>query len=208
MKITSNAVTGLLLSGLLAFTSGASAQIVGSEHDFSGKAWNNTGEICVVCHTPHNADVSISEAPLWNHETSTTTFALYTSSTLEAVVGQPDGSSKMCLSCHDGTVALDNFGGTTTGTKFNTGGKNLGTSLTDDHPVSFDYTTALAASDGELADPSTATSGLGGTIDADMLVAGRLQCSSCHDVHNASGLQSLLVKSNSGSGLCITCHTK
>lgn len=182
--------------------------IVGSAHDFSGQGWNNTGEICIVCHTPHNADASIADAPLWNHEVTGATFTLYSSGTLDATMGQPDGSSKLCLSCHDGTVALDNFGGKTNGTNFIGGSDLLGTDLSNDHPVSFTYDAALAGSDGSLEDPTNTNSGLGGTIDQDMLISGKLQCASCHDVHNGSGVAKLLLKSNGSSALCLTCHIK
>lgn len=193
----------LLLAGV------ASAQtITGSEHDFSGDTWNATGEICVVCHTPHNADATVTNAPLWNHEVTGSTFTVYSSATLDATVGQPGGSSKLCLSCHDGTVALDNFAGKTTGNQFISGGELLGTDLSNDHPLSFAYNTALATADGGLADPATTNSGLGGTIDADMLFAGQVQCASCHDVHNGSGVAKLLRKSNAASALCQTCHAK
>ena len=187
----------------------ASANIVGSVHDFSSLAF--TTEICVVCHTPHNADLSVSDAPLWNHEVTTSTFTVYSSGTLDAVVGQPDGVSKLCLSCHDGSVAVDNFGGTTLGTTF-VGTLNadaeLGTDLTNDHPVSFIFDAALATSDGELFDPTSTSSGLGSTIDADMLFAGKVQCASCHDVHDKDENGFLLRKVNTGSALCLTCHDK
>jgi len=201
---------GLAASLFLMATVGMSygQTIVGSDHDFSGKNWNNTSEICIVCHTPHNADASITNAPLWNHEISTATDTLYSSGTLNATMGQPDGSSKLCLSCHDGTVAIDNFGGKTNGTNFISGNKLIGTDLSDDHPVSFVYNSALASADGGLNDPSVTNSGLGGTINDDLLISTKLQCASCHDVHNGSGLNKLLRISNVNSALCLTCHAK
>ena len=185
--------------------------ITGSAHDFSGDAWNSSGEICIVCHTPHNADITVSDAALWNHDIdNTTTYTLYSTTTLTATdLAQPSGVSKLCLSCHDGTVALDNFGGTTTGTNYVTGAFNVDTDLSDDHPVSFTYDSALASADGGLNDPSVDTTSLGGTIAADLLVGGtELECSSCHDVHNAYGNSSLLVIANTTSALCLTCHDK
>lgn len=197
---------------VIVFMSGSlfAQSIAGSDHDFSGKTWNNTGEICVVCHTPHNADNNVNGAPLWNHQVTTSTFSVYTSSTFDATAGQPDGASKLCLSCHDGTVAIDNFGGKTTGTNFITGGKNFGTDLTNDHPVSFTYDAALATADGEIYDPTSTNSGLGGTISADLLIGGKMECASCHDVHNTVAVNGtkLLVKTNAGSALCLTCHAK
>ncbi len=197
---------GVLLS--IAFI-GFGQTIVGSAHDFSGETWNPTGEICIVCHTPHHADVSVTNAPMWNHDVSTATYTLYSSSTLDATdLGQPDANSKLCLSCHDGTVAVDNFGGATGGTEFVSGDILIGTNLSGHHPISFTYDAALATADGGLFDPTTTSSGLGGTIDGDMLFANKLECGSCHDVHNGSGVANLLVKSNASSALCLTCHNK
>ncbi len=198
---------GLFLFFLAATTFGYS-QISGSAHDFSGDAWNTTGQICIVCHTPHNADLTVATAPLWNHEVTTVAaYTLYSSATLDATVSQPGNESKLCLSCHDGTVALENFGGTSGGTNFITGTALVGTDISDDHPISFLYNAALATADGGLFDPSTANSGLGGTISADMLFAGRMECASCHDVHdNINGM--FLRINNAGSALCLTCHDK
>ena len=191
----------------LAFASISFGQaITGTAHDFSGAGWNATGEICVVCHTPHNAIATVE--PLWNHElSSVTNYTPYSSSTLDATVGQPDGSSKLCLSCHDGTVAVDNFGSTTSGTYKITGNRNLGTDLSNDHPVSFTYDATLATNDGGLNDPTTTNSGLGSTIDIDMLSSGKLQCSSCHNPHDDTN-HHFLVMSNAASALCLTCHNK
>jgi predicted CXXCH cytochrome family protein len=191
---------------LLMFSLGVNAQMAGTSHDFSPQTWSN-GEICLPCHTPHNGAM-MAEAPLWNHQLTTANFTLYTSSTLDAVMGQPDGNSKLCLSCHDGTVALENFGGITNGTTHVTGTALVGTDLTNDHPVSFVYNTALANTDGGLFDPSNTQSGLGGTITNTMLFSDKLQCASCHDVHNKYGINGLLVKTNAGSALCLTCHNK
>ncbi|WP_457615461.1 cytochrome c3 family protein [Lutibacter sp.] len=194
----------------LSSTLGFGQNIAGSAHDFSNKNWNPGGEICEVCHTPHNAVTGLT-APLWNHEVTTSTFTLYTNSvspSFDATASQPDGSSKLCLSCHDGTVAMDNFGGQTGGNQFLTGNKNLGTDLSNEHPISFTYDATLATTDGGLFDPTSTNSGLGSTITSDLLLANKVQCSSCHDVHNGSGVAKLLVKSNAGSALCLTCHNK
>ena len=181
--------------------------IGGSAHDFSGDGWSG-GQICIVCHTPHNADATVAESPLWNHEVTDESFTVYTSATLDATdVGQPSASSKLCLSCHDGTIALDSYGGMT-GSSFISGSANLGNDISNDHPISFAYNTALSTEDGGLHDPSTANSGLGGTIDDDLLYAEKMECASCHDVHNSSNLSKRLIKSNAASALCLTCHNK
>lgn len=184
------------------------AAITGSAHDFSGFTSSN-GQICLPCHAPHNG-VNVANAPLWNHEVSTATYTLYSSPTLDAIPGQPAGISKLCLSCHDGTVAVDSFGGQP-GSFFMTSNDNLGTDLSDDHPISFIYDPALALDDGGLYDPTVQASGVPGatgTIDQDMLFAASLECASCHDVHNANNFNNLLVKPNGGSSLCLTCHNK
>lgn len=197
------------------------ADIRNSHHDFSNAAWSGY-KVCLPCHIPHNADVNVPDSPLWNHQTTSSTFTVYSSSTLDAVPGQPSGRSKLCLSCHDGTVAIENHSGNTNGTMFTTWG-NLTTDLQNDHPISFTYDATLAAQDGALYDPTTTPSGLGGTIDEDLLVNGKMECTTCHDVHIARNTQGCtgchfvhqgttkslsLRKSNDGSAFCLTCHIK
>ncbi len=201
----------LILAALtsLASISASYAEISGSAHDFSRESWAK-GEICLPCHTPHFASGSNNDAPLWNHEITTATYTLYNSSSLDAAIGQPRGVSKLCLSCHDGTVALDSFGGRS-GSVFIDSDANLGTDLNDHHPISFIYDDVLAAQDGELFTPSSIPAGIpgkNGTIQSDMLINNSLECSSCHDVHNTNDFDDLLVKDNDGSALCLTCHKK
>lgn len=186
---------------LLGSTS-AFAVISGSSHDFSGAAWNTTGEICIVCHTPHNADTLVNNAPLWNHDTSSNTYTLYdnTSASQDSTPAQPNGVSLLCLSCHDGTVNIDAFGGAA-GTAPLSGTANLTTDLSDDHPVGILYDAALVTADGDLNDPTA----LGTAVT---LFGGNVECASCHDVHNGSNIAKLLVTSNAASALCLTCHNK
>ncbi len=198
----------LIASFLVCFTlTGFGQTIVGSLHDFSGNGWSG-GKICIACHTPHNGDLTIADAPLWNHELTVGPFTPYSSPTLDATVGDPDNNSKLCLSCHDGTIALENFGGATGGTNFISPANKVGPDMSGHHPVTFIYNAALATTDGELFNPVTANSGLGSTIDDDMLFGNSMECASCHDVHNSTGLGKLLIKSNALSALCLTCHDK
>ncbi|HSR87319.1 MAG TPA: cytochrome c3 family protein [Pontiella sp.] len=199
----------LAVVGLIAAGSAYAQGITGSAHDFSGASWNTTGKICLPCHTPHHGTSVL--APLWNHAATTNSFDLYTSDTLDATVGQPSSESLACLSCHDGTVALDSFGGNAaTNSTFMTGAALVGTDLKNDHPVSFTYDDTLANTDGSLHTPSDTASGLagGGFIADDLLFGGKMECASCHDVHNSTGLDGLLVIDNAGSDLCLTCHNK
>ncbi|MBI5921635.1 MAG: cytochrome C [Betaproteobacteria bacterium] len=191
--------------------------IVGSKHDFSSggpnAAYKGTGtQVCVYCHSPH---ASSSVGQLWNHAASTATYTLYSSSTLNAAPGQPTGVSKLCLSCHDGTVAIDSFG-TVTGTKLVTGAANIGTDLGASHPIGFVYDAALVTLDpGLKAITSAVTIGAAtaGTIASKMLDKdGKVACTSCHDVHNteiATAVEAKLLKvSTSASALCKSCHVK
>jgi len=186
----------------------AFAAISGSSHDFTASGWAD-GQICAPCHTPHNA-LSSTVAPLWAHTTSEQSFTPYAGiGTLDATVGQPQSVSLACLSCHDGVTAMDGFVGSSAGidgtTAMGASNANFGTDLTNDHPVSFTYDTNLVTADlGGLYDPST--------IDAALTLFGasddQLECATCHDVHNGTGFDSMLVMDNAGSNLCLECHNK
>jgi predicted CXXCH cytochrome family protein len=208
------------MAGAMLLALPAAAQITTSVHDLNSYTTDPItmpdGRICVACHTPHNANTT--DAPLWNHAASAGGHTPYDSGTLDAIVGAPAGVSLLCLSCHDGSAALDSFGaGTRTdntpGTVTLTGNALLDIDLSNDHPVSFTYDTALSTVDVELHDPSGSPSGLGGNIDVDMLFGlgnDQMECSSCHDVHNGPSVvqDPLLIKTNTASALCFTCHDK
>lgn len=163
-------------------------------------------QICVFCHAPHNA---MPSAPLWGRRGSSAIYTPYSSSTARGNMGQPTGASLLCLSCHDGTIALGDLVGRATPvamaggvTTMPAGVGRLGTDLGDDHPVSIAYTAALAAQrNGELVHPATLT----GRVKLD--ATGQMQCTSCHDAHdNTNG--KFLVVPNTASALCTTCHVK
>jgi len=194
---------GILGVGL--FAGVASAAITGSAHDFAAQGWS-TGQICLPCHTPHNALGTL--APLWNHATTASTFTVYSSTTLNAVPGQPTGTSKACLSCHDGTVGLEAFGGVATNVNHPGASKVLGTDLSNDHPVSFTYDAALVTADGGLKNLTDSTGVAGKPLVSNLLFSGKVECASCHDVHNKYTQSKLLLKSNANSALCLTCHSK
>ena len=186
----------------------AGAQISGSAHDFSGDPWSNQ-TICLPCHTTHDGETGFV-APLWNHQVTTSTFTMYTSDTLDGQVdAQPADVSKACLSCHDGTVALENFGGSTSGSTFITGAALIGTDLSNDHPISVTYSPGTGAGQDAELNPSSAAYA-DGTI-ADYLFANKVECATCHDVHNGGAVGSnpkLLVEDPAGSTICLRCHAK
>lgn len=113
-------------------------------------------QVCIFCHTPHHTS---GMSPLWNRATSQANYNIYQSTTLDAQPGQPTGSSKLCLSCHDGTIALGSVLSRSdkiqmVGGDFMPAGlTNLGTDLSDDHPISFLYGSGLAAADSQLVNP-------------------------------------------------------
>ena len=201
-------VSQILLLGF--FSVSAHAGIANTKHNLSVTGTgsikaSSEQEICVFCHTPHN---SSPMAPLWNRSTSGSVYTPYNSSTIFSSPGQPTGASMLCLSCHDGTIALGSVlsrssdivmqGGVTT---MPSGPTLLGTDLSDDHPVSFDYTPALASERGELTNPDTLT----GPVKVDK--TGQMQCTSCHDPHDDTNGKFLVMK-NTASALCQTCHIK
>ena len=115
-------VASLVLGFLLFLSASAKGgSIVRSRHDLSALNWRGyqaeTGpmqggtfsdyrETCVYCHTPHN---SSSYAPLWNRQLpEEREYRMYSSPNFDSKPGRaPDGISLACLSCHDGSVAVD-----------------------------------------------------------------------------------------------------
>jgi len=195
--------TLMILSASTLSTS-ASAGMANTKHNLTPtgpgtfKAPENTG-LCVFCHTPHNAT---PQTPLWNRAMSAATYTLYNSSTLKGQPQQPTGSSRLCLSCHDGTLAMGTLlrplGGVQPTLGKLTGRALIGTDLSDDHPISFAYDSALATTRGELRDPAVAPQAM------HLARNGQMQCTSCHDAHveRASFLHDDPIK----GALCTTCH--
>ncbi|MEF9437727.1 MAG: hypothetical protein L0922_02880, partial [Candidatus Mariimomonas ferrooxydans] len=85
------------------------------EADGSGLGWNKRAEICRVCHVPHDHGRSQKyweayNGLLWNHAVVSADYTMYTSATLDgAIDGDPSGTAKLCLGCHDGAVAVDTY---------------------------------------------------------------------------------------------------
>jgi hypothetical protein len=173
-------------------------------------------QMCVFCHTPHGA-ANNPGTPLWNRQLLNQTYTVYTSSSLDAedIMGQldqPGGSSKLCLSCHDGTLAIGTVGvlggelnvdipmsgvapdgSMPPGAGVQTGAtRDLSLDLTNDHPIALDYGTTLAVADGELRDPAVEahiglrTIGFRPSVPLEATGAGgnaQIQCATCHDPH-------------------------
>jgi len=167
--------TAVAIAAGMVFGSGAAfAGIALTKHNLSSggpgpNTFDGTEAICVFCHTPHGADTSAT-VPLWNRvlsaPSSYTTYDSLGTSSLDGEVAPVGSVSIACLSCHDGTQAMNvminapgsgNYdptgaalSGTWTGPA--SGGSpvgslnyatasivNIGTDLTNDHPIGIQY---------------------------------------------------------------------
>ncbi len=242
MKRSSAALFALVL--LLATASVAPAGVFpldGTKHDLSSggtgsykaalPATGGTTQVCVFCHTPHSAQ---SDAPLWNRAMSTATYQTYTSDVLAGMtywaaedpnVGVPHAKTRICLSCHDGTIALGSVVNMpasipSTYTEIQMSGNAtiqqtapgfVGADLRDDHPVAIKQD---RIKDPELVSIATLTGSVrlykdngSGVAVVDNSDGNYVECTSCHDPHdNTNG--NFLVAPNTGSALCIACHNK
>lgn len=163
---------------------------------------------CSYCHAPHSG--LASGRALWNQTLTKQVYSLYTSSTYHQTGAQPvlGADSNLCLSCHDGTVAVGQtiVSGkvTTTGSMYAT--DVFGANLQSSHPFSVVLPIKDAAnlvetlaSKGQTADPTGAVK----------LISGNIECTSCHNPHvQAKDLvaQYFLVKDSSSGAMCLACH--
>jgi hypothetical protein len=229
----------LLLIALSTLSAGAAAQkgLQGSAHDFSRAAWNISKDLCSPCHQGHSSPNSATQA-LWGHTAKTANFRPYDSPTFRAGKHAPSGVSLACLSCHDGTVAINQRLEGAEAVYISTANQ-VGPDLHTTHPVSFTYDASLAAANGKLEDPTTYRIGdpknrlsvntppvpvdwtgsslLSQTIDGALLFNHKVECASCHDVHKLEGsapesFALLRVDGCDASGrgdlLCRTCHIR
>ncbi len=186
------------------------SQIIASKHNLSVfgtgviKATSEQ-EICKFCHIPHKAS---SNVPLWDHTISSVSYSQYTSTTFSSSYQYqyPDNTSKLCLSCHDGTIAI----GATINGQINVVGGSLldpdqslsisassniggstGVALMDDHPISITFN----------SEKNNYYTTIGQTDP--------VNCRSCHDPHGEDKdpiVKKFLSQSNSNSTLCLKCH--
>lgn len=200
--------------------------------------YGETGDlnrICVWCHAPHHtlkpAEYAgeIDYLPLWNHTTTSLDFQPYTNgaeepddpnhaASSELLANQPGSVSKLCLSCHDGSVAVNEYGfvpgdpkssgvrkgdaPTTIIAQYRIGEAG---NLTNHHPIGFNYQD-VATVDDEIASP-TAT--MGEYEIGELLWQGKMECTTCHDVHNTKNDgEKFLWISDENSAFCLVCHLK
>jgi hypothetical protein len=236
----------LLAVGLAAQTPGAGIQ--GTKHDFSDESANSTTVgVCTFCHTPHRA---VQTRLLWNHTLSQNTFQWDVTTTtggtnFPTISTSWQGSSKFCLSCHDGSVAIGDVAwfraaqrtGAAAINSTNHNGDvyqiaSTSGSMSGNHPVAHPFplngsastyngttTGAAALQSGWQTDPSAAGIRLfvqnGNNVSAGTSVgATGIECSSCHDPHNGTGVQDVFflrgsIDGDAGDGyICLKCHRK
>jgi len=229
----------VLMISLLAGVATVWATVIGTPHDLAP-------EPCAMCHTPHNA---AGAAPLWNRIQTLptgTTYSMYNSNPATAsntfdmggagLASQPRYPSNLCLVCHNGYLStLSNYPGPCSEQDGAydlrlSGCAVIGTDLTNDHPISFNYdTTKIGVNDPDddgfpttVNQPGSSTRQmLQGTI-ANYPLYGNgssefnwFECGTCHSVHDIASYVGkgdtqvyFLRADNTGSGMCLDCHTK
>lgn len=197
------------------------AEAITGPHNMGSKAPG--GQVCIACHTPHGAPKS---PLLWNHTLSAASFSWsdWTKTTgdtnLPTNISTWSGSTKMCLSCHDGTVDIGSIympASDFDATKIDADARiGAGGDLKGNHPVAIPYpyngakntyngitTGTLALGSGWVATPSNVK------LYVDAAAAGPnnrgMECSSCHDPHGTANSDYLR---DTGSTLCLDCHVK
>jgi len=205
-----------LASGLAAQAQ-ISADVLGSHNLSPGGTSPIQGTVsapCLYCHAPHSSRTATLPVPLWSQQLSSVqSYQVYTSTTMvnQTNPSPPLGSdSTLCLSCHDGTVAVGTL--QPWGQVPMSGSMNpadiLGTNLQSVHPFSFvlplqanpaDLVSSLTATPPSTADPTGAVK----------LINGNVECTSCHNPHvqNIDLNSSFLTINNSNSALCLACHS-
>ena len=176
----------------------------------------NLGSPCLYCHAPHSGiegTAGVSGTPLWSQKlSSVTSYQMYTSATLvnKTNAAPPLGSnSSLCLSCHDGTVAvgtLTPYGQVSMSQSLAGTSADLTTNLQSTHP--FNFVTPLQPASDLWPSLSASPPSTQDTTGVVQLIKGNVECGSCHNPHvqNIDVSGNFLVIDNSQSALCLACH--
>lgn len=172
--------------------------VIGGPHDFTNVT-GRIGDACSACHVPHVQAIRPVSATRPSTQPAAEMFRIGGQRAV-FVPGRytPGPTSLICLGCHDGTVATS----TISSAHAMLAGVREGFAMPDgfvwrDHPIGVPYPSNRR----EFRLPAFVEKQL-------RLPEGRVECISCHDPHNASGLPALLAVSNKRSNLCVTCHIK
>lgn len=219
----------------------------GAPSSVPGFVTDSQQRLCAYCHTPHHA-IKVGETaangadflPLWSHAVSNVTYTPYASATFTSLggasmAGDPlTGPSRLCMSCHDGLTAVDNYYGLTNGHVMQPKAGNFASNPVingdgnTNHPLGFAMVDVIPGYGGAthpdtnsilaLTTTSKYKTGLTDSVNVvDRLYnTAIMTCSSCHDVHNTLNKVSsqpgaanyLLLGSQKNSGICLSCHTQ
>ena len=210
---------------------------------------DSLNRICIFCHTPHNAyrlspanggpgfgggleaPDAFDYLPLWNHALpETTDYLMYDNGPGAPGIGPkasqaildgmtPGGASLLCLSCHDGSVAVNAYGNPNGAcTSASSGGTVISPCyqigqdkyLGNHHPIGFNYDNVVPA-DPEIRNPDNTLLTTLTTIRQHLYGQANqmMECPTCHSVHNKGNTgERLLWRSDQNSELCLTCHDK
>ena len=199
----------------VALAAGRGNEIVGTGHDFSSKDWAGR-QVCLPCHTPHHAMPNSVSGRLWNHALTTASFTVNQSGTT-TIPNQPtdialDRASKLCMSCHDGVTALDAYGNHSSTEGSATGSINIGTDLSNDHPVGlFAIYDSERQHSGHYSYQTEATvSAAGLSLQTAAIAYARMadpaDASGRTYLKNPDGTWQIQIKNNQKVVGCTTCH--
>lgn len=146
-----------------------------------------TGMLCMSCH------VNATGRALASHGSSLIRAHLTTRPGGTSIRGGLDAESQACVACHDGTGAGDSgVHGTMRGDS----------DVSSEHPIGVRYQSKRQSDQSEEVRVVAAA-----MLDRRIrLFDQSVGCGSCHNVY--SGREKLLVMSNLGSRLCLSCHVQ
>jgi hypothetical protein len=213
----------LLVLSLMAGVATVWATVIGTPHDLAP-------EPCAMCHTPHSGT---GEFPLWNRIQEKPTYTLYNSSSFDmGPTTQPRAPSSLCLVCHNGIASeLVNYPGPCSNPDAAydievAGCADLGTDLSNEHPISFNYNSTADLDNNGFPTVVTYTRPQGnreaipGSLTGtDYWLYGNgteinwFECATCHSVHDLVEYDGkgeyqvyFLRADNTGSQMCLDCH--
>ena len=175
----------------------ATRGVLGSKHDFS-KLTGRAADACGACHVPH-----VQAVRPRGGEGEPFSLAFYRMGGQREVLVpdrfMPGPTSLICLSCHNGAVASSTVASSHVLLSAHRAGFEIDGFATRDHPIGVEYP---VRGPGYRPRSQVIQSGVIPLPD------NRLECVSCHDPHNAAGVEKMLVMPNRRSALCLSCHEK
>ena len=238
LRVVLVVMMALVVLSSLSFARVDKALIINGPHDLRSTGSGGTGSgvngpsyaLCNYCHVAHkfSTDGGLgTNGPgqlLWNHTLSSSrAYTVYNSWTMQnkdiaslQTTGNPNADlnnpSVMCMSCHDGTVALNSTYTGAIGSNGTLPGDRIinPADANKTHPVNFTYDATLAANAGMKVPAGTQG------VDANTgnavvpLFGGKMQCATCHEPHTNTHLLfrnfGAVYTATNGSW-CLYCHS-